>query len=105
MSPSQRATRGDERPIPPPREYLLRAEQDQRARVAAPASAVVEPPVDRLPAPLQRLHLWAEAQPQLEEAQGSAKVAIVSLLAGIDAEAARERLDAAGGSIRSAVSA
>jgi pimeloyl-ACP methyl ester carboxylesterase len=59
------------RPIPPPREYLLRAEQDRRARVTTPASAVVEPPVDRLPAPFQRLHLWAEAQPQLEEAQGS----------------------------------
>jgi N-acetylmuramic acid 6-phosphate etherase len=46
-----------------------------------------------------------EADRALEEAQGSAKVAIVSLLAGIDAEAARTRLDAAGGSIRSAVSA
>jgi len=46
-----------------------------------------------------------EADRALEEAQGSAKVAIVSLLAGIDADAARARLDAAGGSIRSAVSA
>jgi N-acetylmuramic acid 6-phosphate etherase len=46
-----------------------------------------------------------EADRALEEAQGSAKVAIVSLLAGIDAAAARARLDAAGGSIRSAVSA
>jgi N-acetylmuramic acid 6-phosphate etherase len=45
-----------------------------------------------------------EADRALEEAQGSAKVAIVSLLAGIDADAARARLDAAGGSIRSAVS-
>ena len=34
----------------------------------------------------------------------SAKVAIVSLLAGIDAQAARSRLDEAGGDIRSAVS-
>jgi N-acetylmuramic acid 6-phosphate etherase len=46
-----------------------------------------------------------EADRALEEAQGSAKVAIVSLLAGIDAESARARLDVAGGSIRSAVSA
>jgi N-acetylmuramic acid 6-phosphate etherase len=46
-----------------------------------------------------------ETDRALEEAQGSAKVAIVSLLAGIDAQAARGRLDAAGGSIRSAVSA
>jgi N-acetylmuramic acid 6-phosphate etherase len=46
-----------------------------------------------------------EADRALEEAQGSAKVAIVSLLAGVGAEAARARLDEAGGSIRSAVSA
>ena len=44
-----------------------------------------------------------EADRALEEAQGSAKVAIVSLLTGIDAAAARARLDAAGGSIRGAV--
>ena len=44
-----------------------------------------------------------EADRALEEAQGSAKVAIVSLLAGIDVEAARARLHEAGGSIRSAV--
>jgi N-acetylmuramic acid 6-phosphate etherase len=46
-----------------------------------------------------------EADRALEEAQGSAKVAIVSLLAGVDAAAARARLNAAGGSIRGAVSA
>jgi N-acetylmuramic acid 6-phosphate etherase len=45
-----------------------------------------------------------EADRALDEAQGSAKVAIVSLLAGIDAGAARARLDEAGGSIRGAVS-
>jgi N-acetylmuramic acid 6-phosphate etherase len=45
-----------------------------------------------------------EADRALEEAQGSAKVAIVSLLAGVDAETARARLDEAGGSIREAVS-
>jgi N-acetylmuramic acid 6-phosphate etherase len=39
----------------------------------------------------------------LEEADGSAKVAIVSLLAGTGAAAARERLERAGGSIRSAL--
>lgn len=39
----------------------------------------------------------------LERAGGSAKVAIVSLLAGLDAEAARERLDAAGGVVRRAL--
>ena len=59
------------RSIPSPREYLLRAEQAPRAPVAASTSAVVEPPVDRLPAHLQSLHLWAQAQPRLEEAQGS----------------------------------
>jgi N-acetylmuramic acid 6-phosphate etherase len=44
-----------------------------------------------------------EADRALEAAQGSAKVAIVSLLAAIDAETARARLAEAGGSIRSAV--
>jgi N-acetylmuramic acid 6-phosphate etherase len=45
-----------------------------------------------------------EADRALEEAQGSAKVAIVSLLGGVGADEARARLDAAGGSIRGAVS-
>ena len=36
-------------------------------------------------------------------ANGSAKVAIVSLLAGIDADTSRARLDAAEGSIRRAL--
>ena len=44
-----------------------------------------------------------EADDALAAAGGSAKVAIVSLLAGIDAAAARERLAEAGGSIRLAV--
>ncbi|HKA26492.1 MAG TPA: N-acetylmuramic acid 6-phosphate etherase [Gaiellaceae bacterium] len=39
----------------------------------------------------------------LEAAGGSAKVAIVSLLAGIDAETARKRLDGGGGSVRRAL--
>ena len=45
-----------------------------------------------------------EADRALEAADGSAKVAIVSLLAGVDADAARARLAEAGGSIRSAIS-
>src|SRR5690242_556277 len=44
-----------------------------------------------------------EAAAALAGADGSAKVAIVSLLAGTDATAARERLERAGGSIRSAL--
>jgi N-acetylmuramic acid 6-phosphate etherase len=39
----------------------------------------------------------------LEASDGSAKVAIVSLLAGIEADAARARLDAADGSVRRAL--
>ena len=45
-----------------------------------------------------------DADRALEAAGGSAKVAIVALLAGIDAQAARSRLEEAGGDIRSAVS-
>jgi N-acetylmuramic acid 6-phosphate etherase len=44
-----------------------------------------------------------ESTAALERADGSAKVAIVALLAGVDAAAARERLERAGGSIRSAL--
>ncbi len=45
-----------------------------------------------------------EADEALAAADGSAKVAIVTLLAGIDVEAARSRLAAAGGNIRQALS-
>jgi N-acetylmuramic acid 6-phosphate etherase len=37
-------------------------------------------------------------------ADGDARVALVSLLAGVDAESARARLEDAGGSVRKAVS-
>jgi N-acetylmuramic acid 6-phosphate etherase len=46
----------------------------------------------------------ADVDAALEAAGGSTKVAIVSLLAGVDAEAARARLDEAGGNIREAIS-
>ena len=44
-----------------------------------------------------------KAEAALAEAGGSAKVAIVALLAGTDAATARERLERAGGVIRSAL--
>src|SRR5205809_463497 len=44
-----------------------------------------------------------EAEAALSEAGGSAKVAIVALLAGVDAAEARERLERAGGVVRSAL--
>jgi N-acetylmuramic acid 6-phosphate etherase len=45
----------------------------------------------------------AEVDAALEAADGSAKVAIVSLLAGVDVESARSRLDAASGNVRLAL--
>lgn len=45
----------------------------------------------------------AEADAALADAGGSAKVAIVSLLAGVGADAARARLEAAGGRVREAL--
>jgi N-acetylmuramic acid 6-phosphate etherase len=45
-----------------------------------------------------------EVDAALEAAEGNAKVAIVSLLAGVDAESARARLGEANGSIREAIS-
>jgi N-acetylmuramic acid 6-phosphate etherase len=44
-----------------------------------------------------------EAEQALQESGGSAKVAIVSLLARVDAAEARTRLSAAGDSVRRAV--
>jgi N-acetylmuramic acid 6-phosphate etherase len=44
-----------------------------------------------------------EAEQALGTADGSAKVAVVSLLAGVDAASARERLERAGGDIGSAL--
>ena len=45
----------------------------------------------------------ADVERALADAGGDAKVAIVSLLAGVDAPAARAQLDAAGGNLRSAL--
>ena len=47
----------------------------------------------------------SEVDAALVAADGDAKVAIVSLLSGIDAGSARERLEAAGGSVRPALGA
>jgi N-acetylmuramic acid 6-phosphate etherase len=47
----------------------------------------------------------AEAAAALEAADGEVKTAIVSLLAGVDAAAARRRLDQSGGIVRRALSA
>ena len=64
---------------------------------------------DKLRARARRIVLQAtgaspeEVDATLAAARGSAKVAIVSLLAGIDVDAARSRLDEAGGSIREAI--
>jgi N-acetylmuramic acid 6-phosphate etherase len=52
---------------------------------------------------LATLATGPEVDAALEAADGDAKVAIVSLLAGLDAEQARRRLDAAGGAVRRAL--
>ena len=44
-----------------------------------------------------------EAERALAEADGSAKVAVVSLLAGVDTQAARERLERASGHVTAAL--
>jgi N-acetylmuramic acid 6-phosphate etherase len=46
-----------------------------------------------------------QAAAALEAANGEAKVAIVALLADVDAQAARDRLIAAGGAVRRALEA
>ena len=44
-----------------------------------------------------------EVDAALDAADGEAKVAIIALLAGVDARAARVRLDATGGNLREAL--
>jgi N-acetylmuramic acid 6-phosphate etherase len=61
------------------------------AKLRARAARAVELATDASP---------AEAEAALEAARGDAKVAIVSLLAGVSSEEARLRLKAAGGSVR-----
>jgi N-acetylmuramic acid 6-phosphate etherase len=69
----------------------------------------VQPSNEKLRARARRTVALATAAPEEEvaaaiaAAEGDAKVAIVSLLAGVDAEAARSRLSAARGVIREAV--
>jgi pimeloyl-ACP methyl ester carboxylesterase len=65
------------RAIPPPHEDMpaSRAPAGGKANMSgsstAPAAPAIEPPYDRLPAPEQRLHVWASAQPSLEAAEDS----------------------------------
>ena len=69
----------------------------------------VQPANEKLRARARSAVAIATAAPQsevdaaFEAAEGDPKVAIVSLLAGVDAEAARSRLAAAGGVVREAV--
>jgi N-acetylmuramic acid 6-phosphate etherase len=69
----------------------------------------VQPSNAKLRARAQRAVAIATAKPEsevsaaIEASGGDPKVAIVSLLAGVDADAARSRLSAAGGVIREAV--
>jgi len=64
---------------------------------------------EKLRARVRRIVMTATGVPEeraeeaLEAADGSAKVAIVSLLGGLDVDTARARLTAAGGNIRTAL--
>lgn len=64
---------------------------------------------DKLRARVRRIVALASGAPAdrvdtaLEEAGGDGKVAIVALVAGVDAPTARKRLDAAGGNVRGAL--
>jgi pimeloyl-ACP methyl ester carboxylesterase len=58
--------------IPAPHEQMLPSDKptySPEAEAAAPAS--IEPPFDRLPPVIQKLHLWADSQPALEDTENS----------------------------------
>lgn len=60
------------KPIPEPHEMML---PDDKLTVSKPTEASlvnsVDPPFDRLPSKIQKLHLWADAQPALSDAENS----------------------------------
>jgi len=57
--------------IPVPRERLLIDDAPPSPRAPAAPASSVEPPLDRLPPDIQRLHLWAAAQPGRDAAADS----------------------------------
>jgi pimeloyl-ACP methyl ester carboxylesterase len=57
--------------IPEPRERMLPADQPKPAPAAPPAAAAIEPPFDRLPPDIQQLHLWADSEAAMYDAQES----------------------------------
>jgi hypothetical protein len=59
------------RAIPPPHESL--GPQDAAPRAAPRPIGAIAPPYDGLPAAEQRLHLWAESLPSLDDAETSQK--------------------------------
>jgi pimeloyl-ACP methyl ester carboxylesterase len=59
-------------PIPPPRAGMRASDTPAlRAPAVRPAQASLSPLYQRLPPGVQKLHLWAEALPHLEDAENS----------------------------------
>ena len=55
--------------IPEPREKMLASEQPKSLASLPPAATTVDAPFDRLPAEIQKLHMWADSQPAMYDAE------------------------------------
>jgi pimeloyl-ACP methyl ester carboxylesterase len=57
--------------IPPPREQMLASDQPKLPASPSPTETTIEPPFDRLPLEVQKLHMWADTQPTMSDAEES----------------------------------
>jgi pimeloyl-ACP methyl ester carboxylesterase len=57
--------------IPEPREQMLASDQPKTPASLSPAETEIERPFDRLPLKVQKLHMWADTQPALGDAEES----------------------------------
>jgi pimeloyl-ACP methyl ester carboxylesterase len=57
--------------IPEPREEMLASDRPKPLASLPPAAATVDAPFDRLPVEIQKLHMWADSQPAMYDAEES----------------------------------
>jgi pimeloyl-ACP methyl ester carboxylesterase len=55
--------------IPEPREKMLACDQPKLLASLPPAASTVDAPFDRLPVEIQKLHMWADSQPAMYDAE------------------------------------
>jgi pimeloyl-ACP methyl ester carboxylesterase len=59
------------KPVPAPHTDMLESDQPKPPDSLPPAATTPDPPFDRLPPQLQKLHVWADSQPAMYDAEES----------------------------------